>query len=474
VRVAADERRLFRPATLATLAGLLLAACTGKVTTAAGEHPSTDTQPDGAGTVLMDAGPAVDATLDVNADSGSESDVATGDAPTAPVTVDAPVDVADAGAEWSQPLWAVQSWALTTDHAGNLLAVGEGSNGPFVAKLAPDGRVLWMPKFVANGQDMANGVAVDSADDIIISGFNSTGTVDFGGGPIGPGTYVAKFTSSGALLWSEILSSVARYAVVAVAPTDEILVCGSLWGMPDFPGDAGLSLDASTGGYVVKLDESGNALWATPTVASDGVFSAAAADGTGGVVCTSFNLSADHVGADGAIVGSYQYPLGQYGQGIFSDVKVTPLGDVLLVGGWTPSTAPWQGLFIHLTAAMDVVASAAVGHGPGDLEATGIVIDEDGGIAISGETDRAGADFGGGPLDASGPFVVVLAGDGGYLGGRLWNAGSTNVNQMKIALAPSPDYFLFGELTGPVDLGQGAFGGNGLDGGAVFLAREGL
>jgi hypothetical protein len=162
-------------ATGAAVACMICAACSGRLTDMVGTQGESDAQPDGPGSVVEDAG--LDATLDASLDSTGRSDVATADAPTE--ALDAP---AEASAEWSEPLVAILSRALITDHAGNVLAVGEGEDGPLVVKAAPDGQILWMPPIAANGQDMVTGVAVDSADNIIISGMNATGTVDLGGG----------------------------------------------------------------------------------------------------------------------------------------------------------------------------------------------------------------------------------------------------------------------------------------------------
>src|SRR4051812_27427248 len=82
---------------------------------------------------------------------------------------------------------------------------------------------------------------VDGADNVVLVG-TSTGTIDFGGGPLtttGPTALVlAKFDGAGAHLWSQSASStgVTPLMVVAAPTTGDLVVAGGLGGIVDLGG----------------------------------------------------------------------------------------------------------------------------------------------------------------------------------------------------------------------------------------------
>lgn len=107
---------------------------------------------------------------------------------------------------------------LAVDVAGNIAMTGDlsGGGGPvasveaydiFVAVLDGAGGHVWSTRFGANGSQETGAVAVDGADNILLTGINDDGTIDLGGGPVtapgeGKHLFVAKLSAAGSHLWS--------------------------------------------------------------------------------------------------------------------------------------------------------------------------------------------------------------------------------------------------------------------------------
>jgi hypothetical protein len=130
----------------------------------------------------------------------------------------------------SNPLPGAPNYAnaLAPDAQGNLLVggisqgpitlgpfqFGEGS-GPVLCKYDPAGQVLWAKRIEhhrtsGNTSVYFHDLAVDSAGNIVISGYLAGGTADFGGTTVSPGAtqpdnwgdgFIAKYDPNGSLLW---------------------------------------------------------------------------------------------------------------------------------------------------------------------------------------------------------------------------------------------------------------------------------
>ena len=111
---------------------------------------------------------------------------------------------------------------VTVDPAGNITMVGsfdksisfgEGSdftsNGEsdiFVARLAPDGKLVWARTYGAEREDIAVGVASDAAGNVVVTGWFQ-GMVDFGKGPLtskgNKDVFAIKLDAKGGIVWSQ-------------------------------------------------------------------------------------------------------------------------------------------------------------------------------------------------------------------------------------------------------------------------------
>ncbi len=105
---------------------------------------------------------------------------------------------------YSYPLGGLQAAnAVALDANGNVLMTGRSGNGTnddyYTAKYAAaDGSLVWDKRYngPADGNDVANAVAVDAAGDVIVTGTSHNGTND--------DYYTARYGSTdGALLWEE-------------------------------------------------------------------------------------------------------------------------------------------------------------------------------------------------------------------------------------------------------------------------------
>jgi hypothetical protein len=190
------------------------------------------------------------------------------------------------GVACSEPLW----WkvvgdgadqminAVATDLVGNVYVAGTfegaldfGAGGPgplvsaggddaFVAKLDPSGTPVWAKRFGDGADQQALALAVDPSGDVIITG-TLEGTVDFGGGPLTSldlqDGFVLKLSSAGVHQWSRRFGDVGNQVAGAVA------VGGHFGGRFDpcallvCPWDSHGSTDA----FVARYDAAGTRQW---------------------------------------------------------------------------------------------------------------------------------------------------------------------------------------------------------------------
>lgn len=158
---------------------------------------------------------------------------------------------------------------------GGSTVTSNGFADVFVQKWDSDGAFIWAKTVGDGSADIANSVAVDGSDNIIVTGYYS-GTVDFdpntgtenwssSGSSID--AFVQKLDSDGNLVWANgIGSSGSDIAqAIAVDGSDNILVTGYFSGSVDFDPGSGTTSLTAVGGvdfFVLKLNSSGNFQWA--------------------------------------------------------------------------------------------------------------------------------------------------------------------------------------------------------------------
>ncbi len=141
-----------------------------------------------------------------------------------------------------------------------------GMNDIFVAKYSATGSCLWVRAVGGTDDDIACGLAVDGAGNVVVTGYFRR-WVDFGGGIIyatfnGQDAFLAKYSASGAHVWSKTIwgDSTEEGTGVALDSVGNILMTGKfLWNT-----DVGKGVMATKGGmdfYIAKFTGTGVALW---------------------------------------------------------------------------------------------------------------------------------------------------------------------------------------------------------------------
>ncbi|MBD2705868.1 hypothetical protein IC229_35045 [Spirosoma sp. BT702] len=180
----------------------------------------------------------------------------------------------------------------------NLTSAGE--TDIFLCKFDPAGNLLWAKAIGSTNNDLSNGVAVDGAGHVYITGY-FLGTVDFDPGPgqttltsVGNADlFVSKFDGSGNLLWAKAMGGDGGEIgnAITVDGVGNVYTTGFFFGTADFdPGPASYPLTSVGGQYdifISKLDASGGFQWAKVMGGSQDDFgTSVTVDGSGSVYTT--------------------------------------------------------------------------------------------------------------------------------------------------------------------------------------------
>jgi hypothetical protein len=329
-----------------------------------------------------------------------------------------------------------------TDFGNGTLSPYWAYNDIFVAKYSgADGRYLWAKQFGSSiSDDYGYGVAVDKSGNVYVTGYFK-GTVSFGGvtpltsTPGNMSVFVAKYSSSGAHLWSKSFNN-SYYAYgwkIAVDHTvnENIVLTGQFSGTIDFGGGPLTSPGTPLSTFVVKLSPSGGYIWAKS-------FGNSTSDTFGN------SIAADSIG-DVYVTGQFQNTLDLGGGHVVSSIGA---GDIFL--------------FKYLGTNGTCLWSKSFGGSTNDA-GQGVAIDaNDSDSVIATGYFNGTVDFGGGPLTSSADdiFVAKYSSSGahrwskrfGYALGQYGNAVATN---------GIGDLAVTGYFTGAVDFGGGPFTSNG-------------
>jgi hypothetical protein len=224
------------------------------------------------------------------------------------------------------------------DFGGGPLDSG-GFDNIFLAKFGPTGTHLWSQRFGDSGGAYSEDVAVDGSGNVFITG-DFGGTVDFGSGPLtslGGDIFLAKFNPSGTHLWSDNFgdSDWQGANAVAVDSTDNVFITGQFDGTVDFGGGpltcAG-SLPPLFDIFVAKFKSDGIHVWSSrfgvgwPEVGND-----VAVDAPGNVIITGyFSTTVDFGGGTLTSQGNYDIFVAKF-DNTFTIPTITGWGVLLLV-----------------------------------------------------------------------------------------------------------------------------------------------
>ncbi|MCK0114727.1 SBBP repeat-containing protein [Gelidibacter sp. F63206] len=156
---------------------------------------------------------------------------------------------------------------------GEMIVTKPGKEA-FLLKLSPDGDFMWAKHWGGNNSsssNIINAITLDSSGNIVIGGsFEGTndlnpGTPSFTVTPSGQGdAYISKLDSNGDFLWAITFGGEERYSIdtvetLVVDNSDNIVASGNFYGT-----DSTFNLQ-DEGGFYIKLDGSGNLIWAKQT-----------------------------------------------------------------------------------------------------------------------------------------------------------------------------------------------------------------
>jgi len=234
-----------------------------------------------------------------------------------------------------------------------------GAGDAFLAKLGPDGTLLWLRQFGTSGADYARSVAVDATGNVFVGGDTngtSPGNVSSGGDG---DAFVAKFDASGDLVWLRQFGSTAADKITAVA-TDargDVLAAGTTGGS--------LPTNRALGGsdaFIVKLDGNGARVWLRQYGSQGADYAyAVAVDRSGGAFTTGFTYGSMPGNASSGNIDGFlahfdangnRTMVRQFGDdgAVFGYAVALDAAGNLLVGGWadldplgsSAATGPWR------------------------------------------------------------------------------------------------------------------------------------
>lgn len=157
-----------------------------------------------------------------------------------------------------------------TFQGGNFSGTSLGTSGGrdiFVAKMTTDGVFQWIKKAGGNGDDQGHAISNDPNGNVYVTGF-FTGTANFSGTYItskgGTDIFIAKYNPSGGLLWVKKTGGTANDAGngIMVDNAGRVFVTGGFRNTSLF---GSISLKTPNGNsdiFIACYDGSGNAIWA--------------------------------------------------------------------------------------------------------------------------------------------------------------------------------------------------------------------
>lgn len=179
---------------------------------------------------------------------------------------------------------------------GNSVTWAGGNADGFLAKYDNDGNPVWVKSFGGAADDVALDVAVDSSDNLYITGyFQGAGALAFDADP-GPGVYlleqlspilsrdcfIIKLDSNGDFVWAKQVSNPSGFNVNEDSKSIEVDSAGNVYiggsfVYADFDPDPNTSFElfstnggSSPDGFLLKLDTDGNFVW-VKTLGSTGI-----------------------------------------------------------------------------------------------------------------------------------------------------------------------------------------------------------
>jgi hypothetical protein len=410
------------------------------------------------------------------------------------------------------------SAAVASDSAGNVYVAGffgdivdfgagpvEGAGGQdaFLLKLDPNGGFIWLRTFGDVEDQGIYRLAVDAADNVIVTGWFS-GTLDLGGlvfdaSPGQRDLFVAKLSPAGTLAWGRRLgvNNTQYGSRVAVDPAGDVFVAGDFIGNADFGGGSVPSAGASDV-FLVKYDAMGGYLWSRRFGDSDaqyvfgiavdpagraiitGPFYGVLDFGDGPLQAKASDVMLARFEPDGATAWSKRFgsPAHEH------SFAVGLVGEDIVITGFTEGAIQFGDTLLTSVGSADafVVRLDTLGVPVwakrfGDAlfqTGTSIAVGADGDLIIGGEA-QGSVDYGGGAIaspSGDGAFLLKLEPlQGGHIWSHVYGVSGTSVTYAVATDLQSNVLFAGYFHDGNIDLGGGVFSSIGVKAEDVFLAK---
>ena len=325
--------------------------------------------------------------------------------------------------------------------AGTTNLTSAGAQDVFLSKLDASGNLVWARNFGGTSNEAGQSVALDSTGNIHVGGY-FTGTVDFDPG-VGATSltsagledaYIAKFDSSGALLWVRGAGGTSNERVrsVAVDASNNVFGTGGFQGTVDFDPGVSVSNLVSAGSidvFMWKLDSSGGLAWVRQAGSTNIDEALSLAIGASGSVYST-----------GRFMGTVDFDPSASASNLTAGVQDVFVWKLDASGGfgWGLKLG---GASAELANSLSVDAAENV-YISGSFQGTA---DFDPGAGIVNLTSAGGTDV----------FIAKLDSSGGYVWARhIGSASSDSANSVTVDSAGN--VYLAGVFGGTVDFDPGA------------------
>ncbi len=161
-------------------------------------------------------------------------------------------------------------WTTGAGSMGGVSFQGLGNNDIFLVKYSATGVARWAKSLGGANQDRGRGVAIDSLNNIVLTGLLGDNATLGSGTLMGGGIFLAKYSPTGVTLWSENFPPPAGASItlengnaVAVDSGDNIAITGAVVGDANLGG--GLlpmtSGDYNNNTYLAEYTSAGSNIW---------------------------------------------------------------------------------------------------------------------------------------------------------------------------------------------------------------------
>lgn len=352
---------------------------------------------------------------------------------------------------------------LCAEYASN------GKARTFVTKLRPDGTHLWSTMLGGDGLGGVQALAIAANDDIVIGGsFN--GTLDYGGGSLVSAgredAFVAKLDPDGAVVWAHAGGSAAReQAVLSVVTGEggEIAITGKFSETIDW-GTGPLLPTGDVSMFVAKLDANGEPRWAVRygsdevarghSVSLDAAGDVVIAGGASGVL----DLGGASLVDPGGFLAKLDGGTGahRWSQALgdrYGVLAVDPQNRYLLASS-SSSAAHLSKYDPSGALLLDQEFSPAATPTTAKFSSPRLAVDSD--VVVLGFGVLGGVDFGGGKIGGESKSDLAIAAfdhDGSHRWSAAFASDYYGSEPTGIALTPGHDVFLGGTFMHILDLG---------------------